>query len=210
MKAAFNPILVWFYRREIISNKLTFKPFNPILVWFYHRLSQTHQRSDLCLSIPFWSDFIRFAGTFDLLARINFQSHFGLILSQSSGGCYLCRTSFQSHYGLILSGKVPARVGAVSHFQSHYGLILSVWKKKQKSKEKLSIPLWSDFIALATATATPVTFNPTMVWFYHAGIQANTVHSVLSIPLWSDFIPVHVISCIPEITFQSHYGLILS
>ena len=100
-------------------------------------------------------------------------------------------------------------------FQSHYGLILSV------------IHVWQGM-----STHNP--FNPTMVWFYreHRPV-ADRQYVLLSIPLWSDFINLifsytlnNPFLSIPlwsdfiqlllyqrkyqRMTFQSHYGLILS
>ena len=106
--------------------------FNPILVRFY---PEVHSRSDK--------------------TRTNFQSHFGLILSDPL--CYYegvfkglsipfwsdfieaCEaedttrnTSFQSHFGLILSrcGRTREEVTR-PRFQSHFGLILSVSDDKK-------------------------------------------------------------------------------
>ena len=112
-------------------------------------------------------------------AMFLFQSHYGLILS-----CLwisFCNTlwAFQSHYGLILSGFTPERDQKIVNpfnptmvwfyhrlffqfyaenlfnFQSHYGLILSVlFSCFFLAKYSLSIPLWSDFIKILTATGT--------------------------------------------------------
>ncbi len=61
--------------------------------------------------------------------------------------------------------------------------------------QKLSIPLWSDFIfsSIYPSSAVVFAFNPTMVWFY-----------LISTPRYGS-------SCAPHGEhFQSHYGLILS
>ena len=80
-------------------------------------------------------------------------------------------TLFQSHYGLILSEVVKTPLGLMyKFFQSHYGLILSIHTFRYQA-------------------VLPVSFNPTMVWFYPSLSLKDTVYS-------SDF--------------QSHYGLILS
>ena len=80
--AAFNPILVWFYRLERDFETSSFvKPFNPILVWFYHELLTHLQSVRLSLSIPFWSDFIHGRSIEHVNEYPHFQSHFGLILS---------------------------------------------------------------------------------------------------------------------------------
>ena len=147
----------------------------------------------------------------------NFQSHYGLILSQCQNIQRLFH-SFQSHYGLILSGEDPWSkiLRTISFFQSHYGLILSVLRVLRQRKrywlsiplwsdfidvngkivipaEILSIPLWSDFIIQEVAPVIPekYTFNPTMVWFYHVlTLRKARAKGTLSIPLWSDFIVV--------------------
>ena len=123
-------------------------------------------------------------------------------------------------------------------FQSHYGLILSRYIKQQKAClintfnptmvwfylanesqhacyfDRLSIPLWSDFICFNTIFYVVIRkpFNPTMVWFYHNYIYALKNDSGrLSIPLWSDFIDWQKCSRKSRKNFfQSHYGLILS
>ena len=147
-------------------------------------------------------------------------------------------TSFQSHYGLILSVACRAteqrihrafnptmvwfylsiilvQYNHISCFQSHYGLILSsLWTSEIEFEWALSIPLWSDFIAIVEREALTraynfqshyglilsfhlcnvcvlhvVTFNPTMVWFYRpTGRESSWRGWELSIPLWSDFI----------------------
>ena len=101
------------------------------------------------LSIPLWSDFIQK----ELAERgkeglVNFQSHYGLILSFLNNKTNIFQQHFQSHYGLILSSytKRAARLKRNS-FQSHYGLILS--PKPHSRLMKSGSP-----------------FNPTMVWFY--------------------------------------------
>ena len=150
---------------------------------------------------------------------INFQSHYGLILSANRHGLLgetgvpfnptmvwfyqdgvgvtdfvieLIR-NFQSHYGLILSRQKHFQNRLEITFQSHYGLILSVLECKK--------------IGLNEAT-----FNPTMVWFYqYKSIQSWHNSEVLSIPLWSDFIEYRKGGGPPfRGPFQSHYGLILS
>ncbi len=89
--------------------------------------------------------------------------------------------------------KLFVDLNALLNFQSHYGLILS----------KLdSVVDWLKNIP----------FNPTMVWFYHSTkfSERCLLHN-LSIPLWSDFIiPVVVKATGWIVSFQSHYGLILS
>ena len=79
------------------------------------------------------------------------------------------------------------------HFQSHYGLILS-WKASERAA------VWE------------LPFNPTMVWFYPLFRNPDSSSSLsLSIPLWSDFIRgLRNQPASEHLSFQSHYGLILS
>ena len=145
--------------------------FNPILVWFYQRTKEKIVNGDRRLSIPFWSDFISGTAVGETQAYMNFQSHFGLILSVraplgycliihlsipfwsdfillGSVYCFHCKVFFQSHFGLILSKtKADAILRRLARFQSHFGLILSC----------CSLP-WRRSLHLS--------FNPTMVWFY--------------------------------------------
>ena len=118
------------------------------MVWFYqisHFLSYILSPE---LSIPLWSDFITMIMSLIVLSTLNFQSHYGLILSK-----------------------------------------ISLWRL---------YPL-------------PVSFNPTMVWFYRAVGVDNLSLCKLSIPLWSDFIGLSgVWGATGDFVFQSHYGLILS
>ena len=149
----------------------------------------------LSLSIPFWSDFI-FAVIFKVTEPINdFQSHFGLILSDfifelktpsrdelsipfwsDFIRLYLKSTGkkeghFQSHFGLILSfATCTCTVPSHRYFQSHFGLILSV-------------------VSIGGDVEEPKAFNPILVWFY----PKNTKYAFFT--------------CF---AFQSHFGLILS
>ncbi len=114
-----------------------------------------------------------FQSNLSLLASVNFQSHYGLILSSSTLPALLTtRFDFQSHYGLILSCHAVNFHSAVS---------------------ALSIPLWSDFICITRTQnrAQNYPFNPTMVWFYpFPRPWERSRGGCLSIPLWSDFISV--------------------
>ena len=66
------------------SGFVSFWPFNPILVWFYQNSVWRCCVLYTILSIPFWSDFIRwFFLEVVLMEKFDFQSHFGLILSGS-------------------------------------------------------------------------------------------------------------------------------
>ncbi len=116
--------------------------------------------------------FYRGSNTIYIYYKLDFQSHYGLILSRAAAVCPTVHCpAFQSHYGLILS------------------LLFSV---KRNFSCFLSIPLWSDFIPpLMWKVRAPLVsaFNPTMVWFYrifNGYYRSGT--TILSIPLWSDFI----------------------
>ena len=166
------------------------------MVWFYHETLKKVAQIDNTLSIPLWSDFI--------------------FISSLDTSVIAWYASFQSHYGLILSVEIY---------------------RKKKERKHLSIPLWSDFIIInelfkkiklltfqshygliLSLTVDNIvstvfcTFNPTMVWFYQS-LLYSLDHSImhLSIPLWSDFIkPCKVPWNNKPLSFQSHYGLILS
>ena len=219
--------------------------FNPTMVWFYHNRYSGEILDDNTIII------------YDTL----FQSHYGLILSRDEQRTITDILYFQSHYGLILSTSarkslknstrlsiplwsdfISSGVSSIEFsnlaFQSHYGLILSARARslQHKLNSNLSIPLWSDFIMklVQHLQAIKVSFNPTMVWFYHFlrstennfrndfqshyGLILSYTRNYftvwergLSIPLWSDFIN-KIISLINQMisNFQSHYGLILS
>ena len=193
-----------------------FRAFNPTMVWFY-RKSSGEVRGGLLLSIPLWSDFIfqrrrswvGWGRTFNPTMvwfypfLVFFVSFFLLTFNPTMVWFYLagffvwlCKIrqsfnptmvwfyqnwiqrnrksirSFQSHYGLILSPQNSSLASMrLTGFQSHYGLILSSYcNSRYFVKNSLSIPLWSDFI-----------------YFWASAIS----HS-------------------PPFNFQSHYGLILS
>ena len=59
--------------------------FNPILVWFYLILHVNNSYPHGLLSIPSWSDFIKRSANFWWINGKIFQSHLGLILSESDG-----------------------------------------------------------------------------------------------------------------------------
>ena len=130
-----------------------------------------------------------------------------------------CQLFFQSHYGLILSLNLWCRNAAPSR------LSIPLWSdfiekatkcSRKQSEKELSIPLWSDFILQLSPKQTRSRavnpFNPTMVWFYLVSVKSkHIIESELSIPLWSDFIfSLFLSSSVTWVSFQSHYGLILS
>ena len=143
------------------------------------------------------------------------------------------------HFGLILSGEVEVVVrGKTVTFNPILVWFYRVPEKTLDFfPAQLSIPLWSDFIQTTRHRSwkpkwsfqshyglilSPVitiripfsvlTFNPTMVWFYQYLLsEGKLCYRWLSIPLWSDFIKNPAsIKATPKLSFQSHYGLILS
>ena len=145
--------------------------FNPTMVWFYLSLLRIIS-----------------------MARRNFQSHYGLILSLSRASIiFFWNSSFNPTMVWFYHTEIIERNLNVPYFQSHYGLILSLQPITVDVEQRaLSIPLWSDFIK---------SFSPPFI----------SPPYMLSIPLWSDFI-YKFISVITSdcLIFQSHYGLILS
>ena len=147
-------------------------PFNPILVWFYHTALFMGWSTVCLLSIPFWSDFIRKDSWNALgqLSALNFQSHFGLILSRAIMIEYEKRdeTFNPILVWFYLFPDLPSTA-----LKDTFNPIL-VWfyqKHGLKIPERsgcLSIPFWSDFIIfLAFPTkALMAAFNPILVWFY--------------------------------------------
>ena len=79
------------------------------------------------LSIPLWSDFIPFTLAMHLciaILSIPLWSDFIDVIVYAKIGNY---NDFQSHYGLILSNRSNEKPKQLySSFQSHYGLILSL------------------------------------------------------------------------------------
>ena len=127
---SFNPTMVWFYLKFILSFILVYTlSFNPTMVWFYHKEVRKNDQKNRC-----------------------FQSHYGLILSvlelsenfvipkpfnptmvwfyRNTGHnswftyCYT-KLSIPLWSDFILAKKFNGF--CFSDFQSHYGLILSVW-----------------------------------------------------------------------------------
>ena len=123
---SFNPILVWFqrvfYRSVWLPSKCLSIPF-----WSDFNINPYSQTSheDLRLSIPFWSDFNELNDDFYALENDNFQSHFGLI-------------STESHLEKIFKKPCPFNPILVWFQQSITTTILSIIIS-------LSIPFWSDF-----------------------------------------------------------------
>ena len=170
----------------------------------------------MLLSIPFWSDFIVHKETHRPVKVYGFQSHFGLILSQSKvrPSCWVrYRLSIPFWSDFIIKAQYNAEAASLylsipfwSDFISFYN------KKKSRHGRILSIPFWSDFIARL--------------------FTSQYCYVILSIPFWSDFItcqcwqkPRQCSSFNPILVwfyrdrngkdrekgnFQSHFGLILS
>ncbi len=134
----------------LTSYSLAGRAFNPTMVWFY--------RSWFGVCAP---------------EMASFQSHYGLILSGNQGVLgqekespfnptmvwfYLNKSTVQR----AGSSTVPFNPTMVWFYHAKPDAYLKF------VEEKLSIPLWSDFIVspvlLSLHTFRP--FNPTMVWFY--------------------------------------------
>ena len=141
------------------------------MVWFYRLIWFCSCIRMHTLSIPLWSDFITLVYNVLHLRSTFFQSHYGLILSL-----------FKHIYGIWKE---------ISFNPTMVWFYPAVKRLVYRSKIKLSIPLWSDFIYKLWLISITIwrAFNPTMVWFYHQ----QAVHTELD-----------------SISFQSHYGLILS
>ena len=170
----------------------------------------------------------------------NFQSHYGLILSDSrfraSNIHYFLSIPLWSDF--IFSVRF-LHTYLLIFFQSHYGLILSlsevskccivilafnptmVWfyllppgKLVAAPISSLSIPLWSDFILLPVSFVVLVErfpFNPTMVWFYPFPKKSPPVCFPAFNPTMVWFYLFEWLWRVEiSLRFQSHYGLILS
>ncbi len=191
--------------------------FNPILVWFYRPSQSTRTVPLWELSIPFWSDFIDMFSQKILQMSMAFNPilvWFYLFAQVKLWRRYIhLSIPFWSDF-ILESGAWPVELQVLSIpfwsdfisryqfnpiqlcfvFQSHFGLILSEGYigALGLTKLRLSIPFWSDFISWDCTSAN---FHPV----------------ILSIPFWSDFISV-VSSVLTAVilSFQSHFGLILS
>ena len=164
------------------------------MVWFYLSSRWALVTTSPLLSIPLWSDFIPCRGGMSSFAGWSFQSHYGLILSQSQ---HSGTTTTQQSFNPTMVWFYPISDLVCSNDALS---ILSIplwsdfiWNQPEIpcSCKGLSIPLWSDFIV-------------------HVDCWVAFEYS-LSIPLWSDFIDSYLAqSAVSARTFQSHYGLILS
>ncbi len=148
---AFNPTMVWFYLVIAVYTKLIeiFMTFNPTMVWFYRNHYNEVRWRSIRLSIPLWSDFISghsFSGWLVLRSFLSIPLWSDFI-SKSDVAFNKTRRNFQSHYGLILSQVITGRE------QRRGKLSIPLWSDfishshRRFSADELSIPLWSDFIA---------------------------------------------------------------
>ena len=121
----FNPILVWFYlkglKKKVSEDTLSIPFWSDFIL---NEILNTLKSIDL--SIPFWSDFIwrdwrRWRMRWNWLS-IPFWSDF-----ITKYPVYIERplNIFQSHFGLILSESLICSRDDITPFQSHFGLILS-------------------------------------------------------------------------------------
>ncbi len=123
--------------------------FNPILVWFYRENNKlVVNYTEFALSIPFWSDFIPDRQPSFTYNKKNFQSHFGLILSEYDAN---------SPYGV---SKTFNPILVWFYLLAKYNAL--------RQGMSLSIPFWSDFIADVNELlpVVRIPFNPILVWFY--------------------------------------------
>ncbi len=124
--------------------------FNPILVWFYLWLRQGLQVNSRQLSIPFWSDFILTSSLYEKLGRkAHFQSHFGLILSNTKTTAV---SVFRPFNPILVWFYQVVRFESFCYVFWAFNPIL-VWFYPQNTGRvfllwllRLSIPFWSDFI----------------------------------------------------------------
>ena len=145
------------------------------------------------LSIPFWSDFIRWKDEITWIINVLSIPFWSDFITKGESPVVLLKSDFQSHFGLILSQKIKT---AEQELNKPFNPILVWFYQKHTCKRscrnrKLSIPFWSDFIifgsVLAFVSIWP--FNPILVWFYPSVIAEMSFS---------------------ESFFQSHFGLILS
>ena len=145
----------------------------------------------LWISIPFWSDFNPTPRS-GFQGLLEFQSHFGLILTAVEKTIERLVNGFQSHFGLILTRRrVTNTSGTSIPFQSHFGLILTyLCKHILAAIKNISIPFWSDFNLTVLTT-----FSSFFRWFQsHFGLILTRLSRTFSR------------TCL----FQSHFGLILT
>ena len=82
-KASFNPTMVWFYLQNLWSRLLSPTQTLSIPLWsdFIWSTENIPCVLSYYLSIPLWSDFIHDRYLISIMDELNFQSHYGLILS---------------------------------------------------------------------------------------------------------------------------------
>ena len=86
-----------------VSPHTTLSPFNPTMVWFYHVHCCRLHYFYWFLSIPLWSDFIYFKGGEYMKKNLLSIPLWSDFISKPSMVFNKTRRNFQSHYGLILS-----------------------------------------------------------------------------------------------------------
>ncbi len=186
--------MVWFYQQvkyEMYSNTPSFQSHYGLI------LSTSTRKLDffiVILSIPLWSDFISLYVLLNKDQKTTFNPtmvwfyHFFRRFLKIK--IVFLSIPLWSDFILIDVPAVPLSSKALS-IPLWSDFISSLTVRSWAVATTLSIPLWSDFILRAKREIelAEKTFNPTMVWFYRTAISG---------------IASQVIS------FQSHYGLILS
>ena len=165
--------MVWFYRlyqSKTRPNKIPFQShfglilsrqktsndgnlwvsFNPILVWFYRCPAFSSPHLFIDLSIPFWSDFILLNRAVLLSNKVNFQSHFGLILSffLNSINDYPDNLSIPFWSDFISLQELSLQVYKIAFNPTMVWFYPAYFIHVFMCIRKLSIPLWSDFIGV--------------------------------------------------------------
>ena len=126
---SFNPILVWFYLRKAWRGRKRAENFQSHFGLILSRKAPTPCSVEVCLSIPFWSDFIptdrqKRPPRYGLLS-IPFWSDFIIEEDENEGDIIV---NFQSHFGLILSRVSTEKLDVERH---PFNPIL-VWFYQQK------------------------------------------------------------------------------
>ena len=172
--------------------------FNPTMVWFYPVSSPHDVVSFTSLSIPLWSDFISAAFPRPWERSRAFNPTIGLILSR---GLYrICSGTFLPFnptmvwfYPEIV--KYAEKAGMDAFNPTMVWFYPARFERAGGQVRELSIPLWSDFIAIEFR----ISVFPTPNFQSHYGLILSyrtislKIFSVirLSIPLWSDFIFIY-------------------
>ena len=140
------------------------------------------------LSIPKWSD-LNIATTFSVTLKWVFQSHRGLISTDSQNEASSCTASFQSQRGLI-STPLQEEVLLLCHpFNPNvvwFQLNTCVDYVKGFTTFNPNV-VWFQLNTCVDYVKGFTTFNPNVVWFERKFRHVDLETQHLSIPTWSDF-----------------------